>query len=505
MRGHALELTDYLTILRKRWVGIAMITLAVLAVAAIVTLITTPLYSATARMFFSVQTGDSISDLNQGSNFAERQMSSYAEVATSPLVLEPVVDELGLSDTPQALANSLMVSVPSNTVTLSIEATHEDPVIAADIANAVAAQLAVTVGDLSPAQADGTEAVRATILTPATSPSQPSSPNIPVNLALGVLVGLALGVGFAVLREVTDTKIRGERDIAQLTDTAVIGHVVFDKATPTHPVYMEHDPSGTLAEAIRRLRTNLQFVDLAGKPKSIVMTSSVAGEGKSTTAINLAVALAQAGSRVVLIDADLRRPSVAEYLGLEGSVGLTTVLIGRAEIEDVIQPYRDLPLEILTSGQLPPNPSELLGSRAMAALLEQLTQSHDYVILDCPPLLPVTDAAVLSKLAGGALVVAGADRIHKAQLTEALGNLEQVEARVLGIVLNKVERTDPSGYYYTYESYRTTEQVQERERDREQERRSPSRQPTPRRHANNAGAQGNTWPGRPLSAARSRR
>ncbi len=138
-----------------------------------------------------------------------------------------------------------------------------------------------------------------------------------------------------------------------------------------------------------------------------MISSSIPGEGKSTIAINLAVSLADAGARVILVDADLRRPSIAEYLGIEGGVGLTTVLIGRAEVEDVVQPLGTTSLDLLPAGQIPPNPSELLGSTAMADLLERLSASYDMVLLDSPPLLPVTDAVVLSNLAGGALVVVG--------------------------------------------------------------------------------------------------
>jgi succinoglycan biosynthesis transport protein ExoP len=169
-----------------------------------------------------------------------------------------------------------------------------------------------------------------------------------------------------------------------------------------------------------------------GPAKTIVVTSSLPGEGKSTTAINLAITLADAGSRVALIDADLRRPSLAEYMGLEGEVGLTTVLIGQADLRDAIQPWGDSSLHVLPSGQIPPNPSELLGSLSMANLLEQLTNRYDIVLIDTPPLLPVTDAAILATITGGALVVAAADRLHRQQLTDGLGSLETVGARVLG-------------------------------------------------------------------------
>jgi len=456
------ELRDYLAVLKKRWMTVAGITLMVLAAAAAVTLTTTPLYTATTRVFFAVQGSQSISELAQGSYFAEAQMASYAEVATSPLVLNPVREQLGL---PEDAPIAVSASTPLNTVILEISATDADPDRAAAVANATAAELASSVSDLQPTSTDDSEPVKATILEPAESPSTPSSPKTKQNLALGLLVGLALGVGTAVLRETLDTKVRNETDLGQVAENSLVGSIPFDDAAPTHPVVMEDDPHGSRAEAVRRLRTNLQFVDLGTGARSIVVTSSVPNEGKTTTAVNLAVALADAGTRVLLVDADLRRPSVARVLGLEGAVGLTTVLIGRATAEDVIQPWGSSALDVLPAGQVPPNPSELLGSRTMAAFLEQMETRYDVVLLDSAPLLPVTDAAVLSRVARGTLVVVGADKIHKAQLRDALETLERVDAHVLGIVLNKVAPSELGGYGYGRYAYTYTAQPDDAARD----------------------------------------
>ncbi|HET9873720.1 MAG TPA: polysaccharide biosynthesis tyrosine autokinase, partial [Propionibacteriaceae bacterium] len=331
---------------------------------------------------------------------------------------------------------------------LEIAATHTNREQAAGIANAIGKQLTTVAADLVPQRPDGSESVRATILAPAQIPLEASSPRVPRNLALGLALGLLLGAGVALLRHILDTKIRNDQDVHAVTDSAVLGVIPFDAGAPSHPVVMHDDALGARSEAVRRLRTNLQFVDVAERSKSIVITSSIPGEGKSTTALNLAVSLADAGLKVILVDADLRRPSVAEYLGLEGSVGLTTVLIGRAEIGDVVQPWQQTSLDILPAGQVPPNPSELLGSKAMGALLQSLTETYDMVLLDSPPLLPVTDAAVLSKFAGGTLVVVGADRIHRPQLRDALESLTTVGANVQGLVLNKAARRDTTAYVY---------------------------------------------------------
>ena len=443
-----MELRSYLDILHRRWILVLGAALSGLALAAVVTLLMTPSYTATTRLFFGVEGSGSAAELAQGSTFAEKQMISYAEVATSPLVLNSVIDRLGLPVAAGALAGRVTAAVPSDTVILEVSVTDADAEQAARIANAVGSKLSDVAAGLSPERADGTQAVRATTLAPAVAPARPSSPSIPRNLALGLVLGLLLGVGGAVLQRLLDTKVRNDQDVRALTDQPLLGAIAFDDAVPTHPVMVTDQPHSAPAEAIRRLRTNLQFVGVASGSKSVVITSSIPGEGKSTTAINLAVSLADAGTRVVLIDADLRRPSVANYLGLEGRAGLTSVLIGRAEVEDVIQPWRGSGLDVLPSGQVPPNPSELLGSAAMRDLLTKLEASYDVVLLDTPPLLPVTDATILTKLAGGALVIVGADRIHKAQLAESLETLETADAQLHGLVLNKIARRDSRPYAY---------------------------------------------------------
>jgi capsular exopolysaccharide synthesis family protein len=174
------------------------------------------------------------------------------------------------------------------------------------------------------------------------------------------------------------------------------------------------------------------------------------GEGKSTTATNLAIAIAQAGGSVCLVDADLRRPMIGEYLGLEAEIGLTTVLIGSAVLDDVLQPWGGDNLYVITSGRVPPNPSELLGSEAMSEVIQRLEQSFDTVIIDAPPLLPVTDAAVLSSHVSGVVVVVGCKRVRQHELEKALSALNLVGSRTLGVVLNLLPAKGPDAYTYGY-------------------------------------------------------
>lgn len=443
-----MELRAYIDILRRRWMTILIVTLLALAAAAALTFTSTVRYTAKTQLFFAVESSGTATDMAQGSTFAEKQMTSYAQVATSPLVLNPVIHDLGLRMTASELAGMTTATVPAETVILQISVVDTNPQRAAKIANAIGRQVSRATDDLTPANSDGSQAVRATTLTPALPPTAPSSPNVPRNLAAGVIVGLLLGGGFAVARHVLDTKVRTEEDIRGVTDRPVLGTIAFDEAVPRHPVVVADEPLSAPSEAIRRLRTNLQFVQIAEGANSLVVTSSIPGEGKTTTALNLAVALADNGARVILVDADLRRPSIALRTGLEESVGLTTVLIGRATVSEVAQSWRGSRLDVLTAGQVPPNPSELLGSQAMSHLLDQLEATYDVVVLDSPPLLPVTDAAILSHRASGTLLVVGADRVHRPQLVESIESIVNAGGKLHGLVMNKIARREAKPYMY---------------------------------------------------------
>ncbi len=455
-----MELTDYLSLVRKRWLLVVAAVALGAMVALVVSLVMPSVYTARSQVFVSVQGSDTTSDLFQGSNFTVRQVKSYTELVTSPPVLQPVIDELGLSEDASELAEKVSAESPLDTVLINVTASDESPDQAAGIANAIASSLGQVVTELETPGDGGASPVQISTVRTADIPDEPSSPNVKLNLALGVLVGLAVGLGVAVLRELLDTRVRTVEDVEAVTDTSVLGVIGYEPDAPNRPLIVQESPQSMRAEAFRRLRTNLQFLAVEGQNNAIVMTSALPGEGKSTTTINLAITLADAGQRVALVDADLRRPSIAKYMGIEGSVGLTTVLIGRAGLEDVIQPWGNGNLDVITSGQVPPNPSELLGSRRMAAFVEELTSHYDVVLIDTSPLLPVTDGAILARLVGGAVVVVGAGTIHRAQLEDAIEALTTVNAKVLGMVVNRVPVRSGGAYAYHYYDYTSEEAPQ---------------------------------------------
>lgn len=444
-----MSLADLLHVLRRRWPSILALTVVGGAVAMAVTFVTVPKYTASTQLFVSVQSTDASSalDIGQGGSAAQQKLKSYSQVATSSEVLDPVVATLHLPSTRQQLASQITVTTPPSSQILVVSVSDIDPARAARIANTVSKSFSDVVVDKLEAPIGGGKAlVRIETIQPATTPTSASSPQKVPDLALGLLLGLVAGLGLAVLRDLLDTKVRTEADVREATDLSLVGSVAFDPTASKRPLVVHLDPRSPRAEAFRSLRTNLQFVDVGRRARRFLLSSAMPSEGKTTTVANLAITIAEGGARVLLIDADLRRPRLAEVMGVEGAVGLTDVLIGRAELEDVVQPWGSAGLEVLPSGTVPPNPSELLGSKAMRALLETADGLYDYVIVDTPPLLPVTDAAVLSTMTDGVLLVAAAGRTRRPQLAGAVTTLAGIESRVLGVILTMVPQRRSGGY-----------------------------------------------------------
>lgn len=453
-RGNLLlELRDYLLVLRRNWITIVALALVGLLLAGTNSLLTKPVYTAKTELFVSPQNSGSLAEMSSGNSYLQSRVASYVKTATTPAVLQPVIDTLGLPVSPQQLASTVTAASVPGTVLLTITVDNGSPVQAAAIAQAVANSLLKTVDDLETPRSGDVSLYRVSVVTPAIAPTSPSGPNTKKNLALGLAIGLALGAGASLLRQLLDTRIRSERDLKSTFHASVLGRMNYDPDVTKNPVLSDEVALSQRAESYRQLRTNLQFAHVSHKSKTLLVTSSLPGEGKSITATNLAISIAETGQSVALVDADLRRPSVATYLGLESQAGLTTALIGQAEVQDLLQPWGKHKLHVLTSGRIPPNPSELLGSTQMKNLIDQLEQDFDTVIIDAPPLLPVTDSAVLARQVGGVLLVVGCHMAKKPQVDKALSALELVDADILGVVLNQVPPRGPDAYAYDYYGY----------------------------------------------------
>jgi non-specific protein-tyrosine kinase len=451
------DLRDYARILRSRWRLVAGTTIVMACAALVFSLVQKPVYAAHIKMFVSAQessdSGGDSSDAYQAGLLSQQRVTSYADLVSGRNVAAAVVKDLGLGLSPDAVQPKISATSPPNTVIIKVAVHDGSPERAQAIANSVGRQFAQLVDELERPASGGRAVVKVSVVEPAGLPRGPVAPRKRLNFALGLVVGLGLGAATAVVREVLDTTVKGSDDLSGLVDAPTLGVIGFDSDATRRPLIVQADPHSQRAEAFRQLRTNLQFVDIDHAPRSIVVTSSIPAEGKSTTCANLAISLAQAGVKVILVEADLRRPQISEYLGIESAVGLTSVLIGRVALEDAIQPWGgDGLLFVLPGGPIPPNPAELLGSHGMAELVKRLEASADIVLIDTPPLLPVTDAAVVAALTDGAILVAASGKTKREQVKLAASSLSKVGARLLGVVLTMVQgRTgDASAYNYEY-------------------------------------------------------
>lgn len=294
-----------------------------------------------------------------------------------------------------------------------------------------------------------------TVVEPATPPTTPVAPTTLLNTLLAAILGLLVVAGIAFLAEQLDDTVKdaeGVQEVASLSTLGTIARMQGERArSEIYRVVTLLYPRSSMAEGFRTLRVNVEFAAVDSPVHTLLVTSTAPGEGKTVTSANLAVAFAQAGSRVLLVDADLRRPGVHAAFDVPNANGLTTMLRGdAAEHEIPSQSTEQANLRILTTGPLPPNPAELLGSQRMQAVMELLRKDADLVIFDSPPLQAVTDAAVLSAFVDGTLLVVNAGRTRRGQLRKARETLARAGANVLGVVLNRVaskESLHYGGYY----------------------------------------------------------
>lgn len=441
-----MRFADFLSVVTSRWRVIVVCIVVAVAAAGVLTYLATPVYTAQARTYL---TTEPLEGRDDGSVvLTASDLETYQSILNTPAVLDPLRKELGMDEGHPV---DVEAAVSPSTSIVDITARSSDPEEAAAVANEIGPQLASVAGEFSTVVTSANYRVVSKPLQPATPPASPTSPNLRNNLALALLGGLVLGVGLALVRHSLDTKVRSEEDIKSLSDAPVLAGLPAERvASGESLLSIEKDPYGRHAEAIRRLRTNLLFVDVTTGQHSFVVTSSVPGEGKTTTAVNLAMAMADAGTRTLLVDADLRSPAVAETLGIEGTVGLTTVLLGQATPDDVIQQWGMSGVHVMPAGEIPPNPSELLGSQPMEDLFATLVEDYDFVLVDSPPVVSVIDAVIVQKLTGGILMVVGHDRTKKRDLASAMKQLSTVEATVSGFARNFVAGRGARVYGYGY-------------------------------------------------------
>src|SRR5664280_1253426 len=291
------------------------------------------------------------------------------------------------------------------------------------------------------------------VVTPATAPSSPSSPKPARDAILGFVLGLLLGIGLAFVVEHLDDTVHLKDDVERLTPgsrvLALVPMVGWWKNKDQTLVVTAEQPNSVAGEAYRSLRTSLQFAALDGNARVILVTSPSQAEGKSSTVANLGVVLANAGERVAIVSGDLRRPRIGQFFGLDERMGLTTVLLGRRSLEEALQPVPGIDgLSVLAAGERPSDPTGVLGSERLAGVVDQLRQTFDWVLVDSPPVLPVTDAVILAQTVDATLLVVAAGQTRGKNLRRATEALSLVQATIVGVVLNEVTKSTGYGYGY---------------------------------------------------------
>ena len=432
-----------LSMLRRRWVVLVVCVLAGVGGALAHTKTTHKLYRSTARLFVNIPAAQSTQEALQGVQLSSQLIQSYADIVTSRTTAEEIRQRLDLNESPGQIASKLSAAPTPNTLIISISATDRDPALARSLAQAAAVVLNDSVRALEHDRTP-TSAVEASIIDNATLPSAPVTPRPTRDLILGLLLGLVAGLALALVVDALDRSVKSPAELERLAGAPSLV-VVPRIRSKVRLVGSEKTPPAA-AEAYRALRTSLRFIDPDDPLRALVVTSPQADDGKSTTAANLALALAQAGERVILVDADLRQAGLSELLGIEGAVGLTTVLTGTVTVDAALQDYRDS-LRVLPAGTLPPNPSELLGSQRMAALIDDLVAACDIVIFDAPPVLPVTDAVVLSTQVDGTALVVRYGHTTRGHVSETVRRLGAVDADLIGCILNGRPRPGNDAYY----------------------------------------------------------
>jgi receptor protein-tyrosine kinase len=425
-----------LRVIRRRWWALAGCVLLGLVISGIAGVLAQPQYISTSRILVATPDIDQGSLVPPGGISTSQRAVNYANLVTGTAIPQRVIHDLGLTEPVEQLLMQVKVDVIGGTTIIEITATDPDASRAQHIAQAFADELVAAVPNVEAAAGVSQSPVKVTVTDPAPFPDQPEPRGLGSTLALGFVAGLVVGAALLWLLEYLDTSVRRRRDLEGLTGAPVLGTVGASKGAGSGPLVGPHDDR---AEAYRALRTALQFADVPNQAPVFAVVGVRAGVGASTTAANLAVAMSRAGQRVLLVDADLHQPCLAALLGLPaGHPGLTEMLTGSAGADAAVQRWPGAPLDVLTSGAIPDDPTEKVQSRAMDELLEALRSRYDVIVLDTPPALELSDAALLGAAADGVILVARYGGTTDEDVAAAVERLSVVHARLLGSVLTSV-------------------------------------------------------------------
>jgi capsular exopolysaccharide synthesis family protein len=441
-----MELQAAVALIRRRWWVVGLAFLLGVTASGIYSNSKPKIYKSFARLYVNVPNPIDIRSASEGIDLTNNLIQTFARVADSEVTTKLVSEELDNKVTPAQVRNRVEAAAVPRTTLLEISARDKNPALAANLANATANALSQVIGDLGELSTGG---VKATVVDEAHVPFRPFSPKPRNDITIGALLGIALGAAAALLLDALDRTIRDSAIAAAAFEAPLLTSIPKQRRLSSDPLVALKSGGSPTGEAYRALRTAVRFRDAAHPLRTVLVTSAAAGDGKSTIAANLAIAMSLDGARVILIDADLRRTTLADMFGLKQGPGLTNVLMGKAKLSDALIPW-SRGLSVLQVGTHSLNPSEALGSKAMVDVLNEAKQIADIVIVDAPPVLPVADPAVLAALVDGTVVVSrwGKTSIHAAEVCRQM--LDNVGANVIGVVFNAEGGGRSANYYRHY-------------------------------------------------------
>jgi capsular exopolysaccharide synthesis family protein len=452
-----MELNRYLRVLRHRlWMVVACPILAAIA-AGVVSFALPPVYEA--KVDLAVRPAQLLpsTDPNAATVSSATVLATYALFMAEPPLLNRVIADLGLKTTSDELVKEVKVSPDPLALVLHINVQDTNPILARDVANALVAEFIAEVKQIQQVETQSPNARTGdnfVVLSPAVLPNKPVSPSKALNIAVAFAAGLLVALGLAFLLDYLDQSVKNEEELTERLGLISLGRIPFIAAGKgKRGELVTLDAQSHTSEAYKALRTSILFAGLDHVVQEIVVTSAELGEGKSRTAANLAVVLAQAGHKTLLIDADFRRPSQHKMFARVRNVGLSNLILADVTEDEVLSPVESVPnLWLLTSGPTPPNPSELLGSGRMRELMTRLSGHFAYVVVDTPPVNAVTDPSILAAHANGTILVVEQGRTTFPAVGRAKQMLDRVGAHTLGAVMNKV-RASAGSYSYEYGYY----------------------------------------------------
>lgn len=404
----------------------------------------TPQYEASTRLFVSTTADRNPTEANDGSLYAQRRVLTYTKLLMGQVLAQRTINKLNLDMSAAELQAEVKASAPTGTVLIDVKVIDPSPSRARDIANTLSDEFVVMTAGLETPAGGTRPSTQVVVQQHAEISDSPVSPRKFRNLAIAAAVGTLLGVVIAIIRDRLDDTVRSSQAIEIATGVELLSSIPFDAQFQKEGAIPFDSNYSAFAEAFRNLRVNLQFLDAGGGHRILLIASPMPDEGRTTTAINLSLALAEADYSVVVVDGDLRHPRVASCLNLSGQAGLSTVLTGGAVLDEALQATRFPRLTALTSGPIPPNPTQLLGSHAAKNVLNELGTEFDYVIVDSPPML-MTDAAILASSVQGALILARSGQTKRKQLEHSTNALRRSGTPLLGTILTMTpaERRSP--------------------------------------------------------------